>query len=320
MPRRNQIQMDESEHERIEQIKVSIAQEGWEVIRDRIAQNYQARIAKIIANFGAIDTPEVRRKKPERLSKQEILTLAQIVVQRLTYMHHQGIDTEASIQTLAEAENAFLEMGYPRETIAKNFHNLYANLLKEAIANGQLPLTTLNSWTYPITKYDSGEIIEIQEHYFLTYFKYPPAFYHMLKRQGKKNNNSKQDAPAPIILERYLETTTKLLQTNSYTTLAAGIAAATGRRYSEIIARGEIEPIGLYKYVFQGQLKKDNPEAYATFSLVPVSLVRDAIALFRELPQIAPLKQASIKKLNVLNSSINYQVRKHYQDPGIIGV
>ncbi len=46
----------------------------------------------------------------------------------------------------------------------------------------------------------------------------------------------------------------------------------------------------------------------------------EAIALLRNIPKIQSLAGATIQKLNSLNPAINFQVKKHFQDTGIIQV
>ncbi len=119
-----------------------------------------------------------------------------------------------------------MEKGYPPETIAKNHHPLYINILRDAVNLGQLPLNEHNSYSKEVPDPETGELIEIQQHYAQLYLKYEPQFYVQMKRKTTQNNNLKQLEPQPINLPAYLEKTRQLLKSNNYTELAAGLAAA----------------------------------------------------------------------------------------------
>ncbi len=227
-----------------------------------------------------------------------------------------------------------MEKGYPPETIAKNHHPLYINILRDAVNLGKLPLNEHNSYYLEVPDPETGELIEIQQHYAQLYLKYDPQFYVLLKRKTTQNNNLKQLEPQPINLPAYLEKTRQLLASDNYTELAAGIAAASGRRFSEVIERGNPSlpqnPTSPYEFIFEGQLKKaQESQPYLTYSLLPAVDVINAVtqclalgetALLRNIPKIQSLTGATIQKLNSLNPAINFQVKKHFQDTGIIQV
>jgi hypothetical protein len=306
-------------------IKQDIESKGWQTVRDSVVFLYKQRLGEIEQKRGQLSEEEFKKKRFKRLSEQEIMTLALCFFSRLIELNQNGTDTEDAIATLCEAETALLEQGYPKETIAKNHHGVYLNLIRGATLNGQLPLTSQNSYSFDIIKQDTGQKETIQQHYAQLYLKYDPEDYLTFKKDGKGRNNIKQDKPQPIILFKYLDKVSELLQSDSYTELAVGIAAATGRRFSEVMQRGTISipenPKSDYEFLFEGQLKKNQPSAYLTYSLVPSRVVVDAIACFRELPKIKELVGASIKKINtVTNPTVNYQVRRHFQETGIMTV
>jgi phosphotransferase system HPr-like phosphotransfer protein len=306
-------------------IKQEIEDKGWQVVRDSVVFLYKQRLGEIEQKQGQLSDDEFKKKRFKRLSSEELMTLAVCFLSRLIELNKNGTDTENAIAQLCEAETALLELGYPKETIAKNHHGIYLNLIREAIKEDQLPLTEQNSYSFDIIKQDTGQKETIQQHYAQLYLKYDPEDYLIFKKEGKQRNNIKQDKPQPIILPRYINKVSELLQSDSYTELAVGIAAATGRRFSEVIQRGTISipenPKSDYEFLFSGQLKKNQPSAYLTYSLVPAQIVVEAIARFRELPKIQELVGASIKKINTItNPTVNYQVKRHFQDTGIMQI
>ena len=309
----------------LDQITTDIEQQGWETVRDEIAQVYRQRLAKIKLESHNLTESELKKRRFKKLSRSELVTLALAFLYHLIELNQQGQDTEEVIRLFAIAETTFLEKGYPPETIAKNHHPLYINILRDAVNLGKLPLNEHNSYYLEVPDAETGELIEIQQHYAQLYLKYDPQFYVLLKRKTTQNNNLKQLEPQPINLPAYLEKTRQLLASDNYTELAAGIAAASGRRFSEIIERGHPSlpdhPTSPYQFLFSGQLKKSqDTQPYLTYSLLPAEEVIQAIALLRNIPKIKSLTGATIQKLNSLNPAINFQVKKHFQDTGIIQV
>ena len=309
--------------ELISKLSAQIQQLGWASIRSAIADTYQQRLDKIAAKN--LPPDELKAARFKKLSQDEKIALALCFLDRLIELNQKGQDPETTIAELAEAETAFLEQGYTSEFIAKNLHPLYINLIRDAIERGTLKLTNTNSYYLEVPDSSTGKLIELHQHYAQLYLKYDREFYTQLKRSGSEVNNLKQDSPQPIRLQPYLEQITQLLNSDSHTTLAAGIAAASGRRFSEVIERGKAilppNPSSPYEFLFAGQLKKgDDPEPYLTYSLVPATELMGAIEIFRSIPKIKSLHGASIAKINTLNPGVNYQVKKHFQDTGIIRV
>ncbi len=321
MPRTKSPKLPDSEL--ISRLSAESEQLGSAAVRSEIAQSYQQRLDQIKAKNLTPD--ELKKARFKKLSHEEKVALALCFLDRLIQLNQKGQDTEATIKELSEAETAFLEQGYTTEFIAKNLHPLYINLIRDAVEQGQLKLTDTNSYYLEVPDSATGKLIELHQHYAQLYLKYDREFYTQLKRSGTEVNNLKQDDPQPVQLQPYLEQVTQLLKSDSHTTLAAGIAAASGRRFSEVIARGKAilpsNPSSPYEFLFSGQLKKgDDPEPYLTYSLVPAADLIKAIEIFRSIPKIKSLHGATIAKINTLNPGVNYQVKKHFQDTGLIGV
>lgn len=114
-----------------------------------------------------------------------------------------------------------------------------------------------------------------------------------------------------------------LPQTNQELPIA--IAAASGRRFSELIIGRFSLPQSLtspYQFLFEGQLKKSGPtSAYLTHSIVPATILIDAICRFRAIPKVQALQSAGFRQINdTLNAAVNYHVRQHFETTGIIAV
>ncbi|ACK73935.1 hypothetical protein PCC7424_5888 (plasmid) [Gloeothece citriformis PCC 7424] len=315
MPRTDHLRLPDVQL--IKNIEREIAQRGWQEVRASILSIYHQRLAEILVN------PSVH-KRPKKLSASELNTLALCFVARLIELQQDNQDTEERIKCLCKSETELLEKGYPRETIAKNHYPLYINLVKDAIAKEKITLNEQNSYSFDIYK-QTGELETITAHYANLYLKYDREFYRQVKRQSNERNNIKQDSPKPVHLYPYLEKLELLLKSETYTELTVGIAAATGRRFSEIIERGTFtipfNPNSPYELEFSGQLKKTKEApAYTTYSIVPARLVVAALNKLRAMPKIKVLAGASIQKINTLLPTVNYQVKRHFHSTGIVEV
>ena len=320
------------EAELIENSQAEIDRLGWQTVRNQIIHSYEERIDKIRQT--GLSADEISQKRFKKLSRHELITLALCFLTCIVQLHQQGLDTENTIRQLCENETELLERGYPKATIAKNHHPLYINLIRNAIsaepsrstiATNQIVLNQQNSWSIPVPDKDTGELSEISIHYVQMYLKYDTPFYVNLKRSTTASNNIKQDHPQPVRLYPYLETINTLLHSNSYTELATAIAAASGRRFTEIVKGSFSIPdtsTHPYEYLFEGQLKKkDKAPAYLPYSIVPASQLLDAIARFRSLPKIQLLLSATSTKINQsINPAVKYQVEKHFQHSDLVRV
>ncbi|WP_013334775.1 protelomerase family protein [Gloeothece verrucosa] len=322
MPRSNQPKLPDATQ--IEQINQTIKQLGTQTVRDKVVAAYNQRLDEIESASHQLTPDDRARKRFRKLSNDELLMLALTFVANLIEMNKGGTDTEEKVKELCEAETALLERGYPQETIAKNHHPLYVNLVNAAIYEGQLTLNEQNSYSFDIYK-QSGELETITAHYAQLYLKYDREFYRQVKQQSNERNNIKQDTPKPVRLYPYLDKIKELLQSEHHTELAAAIAAATGRRFSEVIERGTFvipdKPSSAYELIFSGQLKKaTEAPAYSTYSIVPAALVVAALYKLRSIPKIAALKGATVQKINTLLPTVNYQIKRHFMETGIVEV
>ena len=251
-----------------------------------------------------------------KLTQQEKDELIDIFISRL-----QMIDDADLIERLCEREIALLEEGYPAATVAKNYLPKYRKAIALAIEENRIKLNERNSHVY--TYFKDGESHLTTEHWALTYLKYDRADYEKFARSTIASNNLKQDSLKAVNPDLYLEAVDSLLESSQPLELAIAIAATTGRRYSEVMARGDFSPTNHpYQIHFSGQLKKRGlrDDEYLIYTLVPAELVLDALERFRTHPEIAELENASISKLNQLNTPINRLVQHYFQDTEIVPV
>jgi Telomere resolvase len=253
-----------------------------------------------------------------RLTKTDLAELIVEFIDRLAITK-----TKAKIQGLCTAEIALLEEGYPQATIGKVYLPMYRKAIQTAIADGLLPLTKNTSREYTYSKRNSGETGTAIDHFALDYLKYDSATYSQFAGISAERNNLKQDNLQPVNPDVFLAVAADLLNSDDPFDLAVGIAATTGRRFSEVVAKGTLTATNdLYWISFAGQLKKRaEANSYLTPCLLPAVIVLDALERFREHPRIAALAEFSAIQINrSLADSVKRSVIRNFGDTGIVPI
>jgi integrase/chaperonin cofactor prefoldin len=244
-----------------------------------------------------------------KLSKSELVDLIADFIEQLT-----AAKSKSQIETLCIQEIALLEEGYPPPTVGKVYLPTYRKALKKAIEDGQLPLTKKTSHSYSYSK-RTGETGTTTEHFALTYLKYDTATYGEFAATSADRNNTKQDNLQAVELDAFLAVANNLIQSANPFDLAAGIAATTGRRFSEVVAKGSFtlaeDP---YWLLFEGQLKKrTKADRFLTPCLLPAATVLAALKRFRAHPRIIQLAQGTPDELNrSLADSVKRSVKTNF--------
>lgn len=179
--------------------------------RDEIVQGFRRRI------------DEGRRTK---LSVEERLALAEIWRERLIEMAQMGTDTYDTIQALCLAEIRLLEEGYPSNTLKASYLPEYTKLLKQAITSGALPLTKQNSYE------KEGEL----RHYAFDFLVYDIQTQRAVKSSVAASEIPVTPPTVSVDLDRYIEALQELMASQDAIDLIAGIAAATGRQYIDVVS------------------------------------------------------------------------------------
>ena len=293
-----------------------------------LSRQFDATRQEIIAKY----RDRIERQKRTKLTKLELEELIDIFI-----THLQSLNNQQDIQRLCVLEIDLLEEGYPTASVAKNHLPLYRKAIAVAIEDGRIPLNEQNSHFYTYIK-DEAEHVK-HEHWALTYLKYDRATYEKIAMATTSHNNLKQDSLQPVNLQLYLETVDSLFHSSHPLDLAIAIAATSGRRYSEVMARGKLTSGNHpYQVCFSGQLKRRTAhapsqgacgrskqrgqmdEAYTSYTLLPALRVLNALEQFRSHPEIAAISEASIAEINSLNTPLNRLVKKYFQDTGIVPV
>ncbi|NJL82104.1 MAG: hypothetical protein HC890_02380 [Chloroflexaceae bacterium] len=227
------------------------------------------------------------------------------------------LEDKEEIAQHCQSEIALLEEGYPVNTIARTRIPEYRKAITNAIAAGILTVTKANSTLV------AEETQEIRKHYALIFFAYEPQVYEELKARDAKSNNLKQDELKPVNPQHFLEMASTLLESSNPYELATAIAAVTGRRFSEVLSKGEMAGTkGFYELSFSGQLKKKEAvSAYSIDTLLPATEVLNALYRLRSHSQIQELSGASVLEINAkANAPVNQAVQRHFQETGIVPI
>jgi hypothetical protein len=253
-----------------------------------------------------------------RLTKTDLAELIVEFIDRLA-----TTKTKAKIQELCTAEITLLEEGYPQATIGKVYLPMYRKAIQAAMDDGLLPLTKNTSREYTYSKRNSGETGQAIDHFALDYLKYDSATYSQFAGISAERNNLKQDNLQPVNPDVFLAVAADLLDSADPFDLAVGIAATTGRRFSEIVAKGTMAATNdLYWISFAGQLKKrTEADSYLTPCLLPAVIVLNAMERFRQHPRIAALADFSAIEINrSLADSVKRSVIRNFGDTGIVPI
>lgn len=258
-----------------------------------------------------------------RLTKADLAELIAEFIDRLAITK-----TKAKIKEICAAEITLLEEGYPQATIGKVYLPMYRKAIQSSADDGLLPLTKSTSREYIYSKRHSDETGKAVDHLALDYLKYNSATYSQFASISAERNNLKQDNLQPVNPDTFLAAAANLLTSADPFDLAVGIAATTGRRFSEVVAKGRMTATNdLYWISFGGQLKKRTygklaeADSYLTPCLLPAAVVLNALERFRQHPRIAALADFSTIEINrSLADSVKRSVVRNFGDTGIVPV
>ena len=280
----------------------------FDLTREEIINNFRSRIAG---------------EKRNKLNRKERECLTLIFLDRLIEMNSQGQDTREQIEKLCLEEKNLLEEGFPKSSINSVYLPNYTRVLREAIAEGELPLNEQNSYPKHWVKRDGSESGTTQTHYALDFLTYDTATQNKLRSKTTTNNNIRQDNLKPIHLYAYILKLQNLLKSDFSEDLTIAIAGLTGRRHAEVVCVGDFE-ITNHPYLihFQGQQKKADSIAYEILSLIPADQLIPVIQRYREMPEIKALNglDDDDPKVEAFNSRVNRKTQSLFGDSNLVPV
>jgi len=246
-----------------------------------------------------------------KLTKQERAELALHFVDRLAQCK-----TEEAI-ALYQAEIAVLEEGYPVASIANQYLPEWRKAISRAIDENRLPKQDLEPNAFGKT----------YQHWGLKHLLYPNAVHKELKEKTTTSNNKKQDDLQLIRANRFITKANDLLKADNPYEWAVGLLGVTGRRFSEIIAKGQFSVTSHpYAIAFRGQLKKgiqtlEEAQTFLITTLIESDKVLAALDKFRAHPRIQELADLSPDEINSrLNTSIRHHIKREFEDTEIVPV
>ncbi|MCM1982880.1 protelomerase family protein [Lyngbya confervoides] len=247
-----------------------------------------------------------------KLRKAELEILIDTFIEALATVH-----TPDKIRDLCQTESALLEEGYAKITLASGYIPKYRAAIEEAIAHKRILLTPKNSHAYVHHQRVTGIQETRDEHWALTYFKYSPEEYEQLDKRQAQVNRKRLLNLKTVPLDRYLAKIHELLHSQDKFAarhMAIAIAAVTGRRMGEVVARGKFT-LTEHPYLlhFTGQ-QKHECDGYNIVTLIPAEELLERIKCFRTMPDIKALmklKGDSLKaELNKFDVQLNRECNK----------
>lgn len=276
--------------------------------------------------MNSLDRPTILQRYRDRIENNERTKLTGDELQALVSSFIEQLKTLSTadeIQSLCIAEMALLEEGYSEATVSKQYVPPYRKAIRAAAQAGVLPMTEATSRRYTYTKRNSDETGEAHDHRALDFFKYSNQKYQEFAQVSAERNNTKQDSLQPVDPNQVIAKTIELLASSNPFEMAAGLAAATGRRFSEVVDKGSLTATTAPYWVqFAGQLKKSTEaDDYLAPCLIPAADVLTALNRFRKHRRIARLAGQSPAQINrSLANSVKRTVKRHFQDTQIVPV
>jgi archaellum component FlaC len=254
----------------------------------------------------------IARGERTKLSKQERSELALHFVDSLAQC-----SSEEDAIALCKAEIRLLEEGYPVASIANQYLPEWRKAISLAIEEGRLPRQSL----------EPNEFGKTYAHWGLKHLLYANEVHKALKEKTTAVNNQKQDDLQPIRPNRFIAKAKDLLEADSPYEWAVGLLALTGRRFSEIVAKGEFKPTSHpYAIAFRGQLKKgiqnlDEAQTFLIATLIESDKVIATLDKFRAHPRIQELADLSPDEINSrLNTSVRHYIKREFEASGVIPI
>jgi hypothetical protein len=155
-----------------------------------------------------------------------------------------GVDQEAEIERLCVAAIA-----HWRDERKMSLSSMRVPMTDTRNRIKQIPLTPANRWKNP----QSGQY----EHIVCKYMNFTPEEWDSINAPTKEDIQDRQEHqefienPAAIVAKAE-----KLLTSDRWYDLVAGLALATGRRLTEVLKTARFFPCTLYSVTFDGRIKK----------------------------------------------------------------
>lgn len=226
------------------------------------------------------------------------------------YCREQKAVFETEVKRLSE-ERAKKQKKEVGEVSWLNASVTHMSQIRNAIKLWQQSIELTESNSYP-QKTNSGIV---NQHFALLFMNYSKDAHEKRMQPTKEKKDEQRRNLEPInCLDKYQEVIEKLLESDKYSELTAGLVAATGRRPSEILSTASFTQLGQFEVSFEGQLKaKGDREKYPTYTLVESAKVIDGLLRLRRMPEIKEMKNWELFEIDSgKNNAVNTQVKKFF--------
>lgn len=262
----------------------------------------------MLDRVGAISNYKLRIEAGNRskLQGDELEILIDGFIEKLA-----GLRLSAEIEEACQSEIRLLELGYSKNTISKNHFPRYRAAIAEAYSSGRLPNSNAHAHDVTYNPKD-GDLITERQHRAYGQFKYAPEFYIQQRQGSAAINNRQQDNRKPIVGELIIDKAQLYLNDKDPYCQAAAIAALTGRRVTEVLAKGTFDTTDHpYALLFKGQQKAKGTPVFIIPTLIPAQEVLDAFRVFKKKPQIKELRGLDASSIKGrIGSRVNNRVRR----------
>ena len=231
------------------------------------------------------------------------------------YNELKDLQDEESIKAVAEPFDKWIREKYSTLKSVRTQMTDYNKLIKNIpIVEGE------NAYYY---QKQNGELV--LKHIFYKYAGLKPEEYNQLNAESNVQKESRLDNGTLLEPQSFLEAVGKLLTSDDYKELAVGIIAATGRRPSEVLLRGDFTPAKTtdllfpenqpitHWLMFSGQVKKRRntaTEKYPIATLFPSDFIIKSVKRLRRMPEVVEQIKAIEVELKPLIADINAKYTK----------
>ena len=249
--------------------------------------------------------------KRHKLSRDDLNNLIDYFIQDL-----KSLTTEPAIRQRCQEEISLLEQGYSLTTLAGDYIPRYREAIATALETKEIPNV---GHTYEYTEVNTGKPNQRTEHYALTYLKYDRHTYTQIRKESVERNAERMDNLRTLPVDAFIERALSLLGSDEPEQIAIALCALTGRRHTEIVAKGQFSLSDEHDFVlhFHGQQKKrGEPANYQILTLVPAQLLLQQFQRFRQMPSVANLEGLPHNSIEVraFHTRVNTRVKRYFVD------
>jgi integrase len=196
----------------------------------------------------------------------------------------------------------------------------YLSEYRNRIKN-EIPCTSENSYETVIgkfaTKNNPGSRRKVRLHFAQKYLKKSTDEVAFRNQSIQESSDIKRRNPRYFYSDEVIAKALELIKSECFSHVTLGLILLTGRRPSEILKTADFKVINVQTVMFTGQLKtRDCPTAKTLPFPIPVladsKIVCDALTRLREMSQVKPLADKSVKACNSKAGVLSEACDRHF--------